>query len=296
MLFYEKGRVYDTEDGSSEEVTSYMLSKAKKLGIQIRGLNKDKDWRLKNRLKLKALTGIDMRPSGITNDDLTMVDIVGNNSSRTVIVLSHYLRAVKLIDIVVSCDVILDNTLIFMNEFGFNWGTNDFTIDLTRLNARNRVSFVSALRTRLIRRSKDILIKPSFIKLSKEGYMSTLLYVLSNSNYFKDMASMGESYYKAVFEPYLSAMADIAIELYQYDKLTFGILETRTLLRKLGCTEFCSSAYFNCITGFIKGGTRGSSLYGLAYKCNSLLSYFGYLPDNLKAFFLKLEHILEEKG
>ena len=296
MLFYEKGRVYDTEDGSSEEVTSYMLSKAKKLGIQIRGLNKDKDWRLKNRLKLKALTGIDMRPSGITNDDLTMVDIVGNNSSRTVIVLSHYLRAVKLIDIVVSCDVILDNTLIFMNEFGFNWGTNDFTIDLTRLNARNRVSFVSALRTRLIRRSKDILIKPSFIKLSEEGYMSTLLYVLSNSNYFKDMASMGESYYKAVFEPYLSAMADIAIELYQYDKLTLGILETRTLLRKLGCTEFCSSAYFNCITGSIKGGTRGSSLYGLAYKCNSLLSYFGYLPDNLKAFFLKLEHILEEKG
>ena len=68
--------------------------------------------------------------------------------------------------------------------------------------------------------------------------MSTLLYVLFNSNYFKDMASMGESYYKAVFEPYLSAMAGIAIELYQYDKLTLGILETRTLLRKLGCTEF----------------------------------------------------------
>lgn len=141
MLFYEKGRVYGTEDGSSEEVTSYALAKAKKLGIQIRGLNKDKDWRLKNRLKLKALTGIDMRPSGITNDDLTMVDIVGNNSSRTVIVLSHYLRAVKLIDIVVSCDVILDNTLIFMNEFGFNWGTNDFHYRLDSIKCKKQGIF-----------------------------------------------------------------------------------------------------------------------------------------------------------
>ena len=86
MLFYENGEVYDTEDGSCEKASRHLLVKAKKLGIQIMGLNGDKNWRDRNKLKLKALSGIDLhsKSSGIV-DDLTMVDIVGNNSSRTTI-------------------------------------------------------------------------------------------------------------------------------------------------------------------------------------------------------------------
>lgn len=293
MLFYEKGRVYDTEDGSSEEVTSYMLSKAKKLGIQIRGLNKDKDWRLKNRLKLKALTGIDMRPSGITNDDLTMVDIVGNNSSRTVIVLSHYLRAVKLIDIVVSCDVILDNTLIFINEFGFNWGTNDFTIDLTRLNARNRVSFVSALRTRLIMRSKDILIKPSFIKLSEEGYMSTLLYVLFDARFKNFSLGVDYDFCRKTFEPYLNTMSDIVIELYEHDTDRLRYYnDVRDLNNALYKIKFCSLEYFHYLENYLKEHSCCKMYQKLAVCCYALVDIFGDLPDNLRGFLMELQHTL----
>lgn len=293
MLFYEKGRVYDTEDGSSEEVTSYALAKAKKLGVQIRGLNKDKDWRLKNRLKLKALTGIDMRPSGINNDDLTMVDIVGNNSSRTVIVLSHYLRAVKLIDITVPCDVVLDDTLILLDNFNFNYFLYDFTIDLSRLNISNKVVFISALAERLDLLGITLFSKPAFIKLNTEGYMSVLLYVLFDACFRGFNIGVNYDFCRKTFEPYLSTMSDIIIELYEHDTdaLVYHT-EVYDLINALCKTEFCSIGYFHCLVDYFKEYNVCRNYSNLAVRCSKLVNIFGDLPANLQGFLMELQRTL----
>ena len=178
MLFYENGEVYDTEDGSCEKASRHLLAKAKKLGIQIMGLNRDKNWRDRNKLKLKALSGIDLHSKFNTANDLTYVDISGNLSSRTTIVLSHYIRVIKSLRIEVPCDVILDNTLVFRNKLSFSWWLKDFTIDLSRLNISNKVVFISALAERLDLLGITLFSKPAFIKLNTEEYMSVLLYVL----------------------------------------------------------------------------------------------------------------------
>lgn len=293
MLFYEKGRVYDTEDGSSEEVTSYMLSKAKKLGIQIRGLNKDKDWRLKNRLKLKALTGIDMRPSGITNDDLTMVDIVGNNSSRTTIVLSHYIRVIKSLRIEVPCDVILDNTLVFRNKLSFSWWLKDFTIDLSRLNISNKVVFISALAERLDLLGITLFSKPAFIKLNTEEYMSVLLYVLFDACFRGFNIGVSYDFCRKTFEPYLSTMSDIIIELYEHG--TDGLQyynDVRDLNNALYKIKFCSLEYFHYLENYLKEHSCCKMYQKLAVCCYVLVGIFGDLSDNLRGFLMELQHTL----
>lgn len=293
MLFYEKGRVYDTEDGSSEEVTSYALAKAKKLGIQIRGLNKDKDWRLKNRLKLKALTGIDMRPSGITNDDLTMVDIVGNNSSRTTIVLSHYIRVIKSLRIEVPCDVILDNTLVFRNKFSFNYWLEDFTIDLSRLNISNKVVFISALAERLDLLGITLFSKPAFIKLNTEEYMSVLLYVLFDACFRGFNIGVSYDFCRKTFEPYLSTMSDIIIELYEHG--TDGLQyynDVRDLNNALYKIKFCSLEYFHYLENYLKEHSCCKMYQKLAVCCYVLVGIFGDLPDNLRGFLMELQHTL----
>ena len=275
MLFYEKGRVYDTEDGSSEEVTSYALAKAKKLGIQIRGLNKDKDWRLKNRLKLKALTGIDMRPSGITNDDLTMVDIVGNNSSRTTIVLSHYIRVIKSLRIEVPCDVILDNTLVFRNKLSFSWWLEDFTIDLSRLNISNKVVFISALAERLDLLGITLFSKPAFIKLNTEEYMSVLLYVLFDACFRGFNIGVNYDFCRKTFEPYLSTMSDIIIELYEHG--TDGLQyynDVRDLNNALYKIKFCSLEYFHYLENYLKEHSCCKMYQKLAVCCYVISWYF----------------------
>lgn len=57
MLFYEDGYIYDTDTGSKECESPALLYNLRNAGIVIEGLD-DTDWRVRNKAKLKALTGV----------------------------------------------------------------------------------------------------------------------------------------------------------------------------------------------------------------------------------------------
>lgn len=294
MLFYENGDVYDTEDGSCEKASRHLLAKAKKLGIQIMGLNGDKNWRDRNKLKLKALSGIDLhsKTSGII-DDLTYVDISGNTNNRITIILSHYLRAIRSLSIEVPCDVVLDDTLILLDNFNFNYFLYDFTIDLSRLNISNKVVFISALAERLDLLGITLFSKPAFIKLNTEGYMSVLLYVLFDACFRGFNIGVNYDFCRKTFEPYLSTMSDIIIELYEHDTdaLVYHT-EVHDLINALCKIEFCSIGYFHCLVDYFKEYNVCRNYSNLAVRCSKLVNIFGDLPDNLRGFLMELQHTL----
>ena len=293
MLFYENGEVYDTEDGSCEKASRHLLAKAKKLGIQIMGLNGDKNWRDRNKLKLKALSGIDLHSKFNTANDLTYVDISGNLSSRTTIVLSHYIRVIKSLSIEVPCDVILDNTLVFRNKLSFNWWLEDFTIDLSRLNTSNKVAFVNALALKLELRGMTLFSKPDFVKLDTTGYMSALLYVLFDARFKNFSLGVNYDFCRKTFEPYLSTMSDIIIELYEHD--TDGLRyynDVRDLNNALYKIKFCSLEYFHYLENYLKEHSCCKMYQKLAVCCYVLVGIFGDLPDNLRGFLMELQHTL----
>ena len=294
MLFYEKGEVYDTEDGSCEKASRHLLAKAKKLGIQIMGLNGDKNWRDRNKLKLKALSGIDLhsKTSGII-DDLTYVDISGNTNNRITIILSHYLRAIRSLSIEVPCDVVLDDTLILLDNFNFNYFLYDFTIDLSRLNTSNKVVFISALAERLDLLGITLFSKPAFIKLNTEGYMSVLLYVLFDACFRGFNIGVNYDFCRKTFEPYLSTMSDIIIELYEHG--TDGLQyynDVRDLNNALYKIKFCSLEYFHYLENYLKEHSCCKMYQKLAVCCYALVGIFGDLPDNLRGFLMELQHTL----
>lgn len=294
MLFYENGEVYDTEDGSCEKASRHLLAKAKKLGIQIMGLNGDKNWRDRNKLKLKALSGIDLhsKTSGII-DDLTYVDISGNTNNRITIILSHYLRAIRSLSIEVPCDVVLDDTLILLDNFNFNYFLYDFTIDLSRLNTSNKVVFISALAERLDLLGITLFSKPAFIKLNTEEYMSVLLYVLFDACFRGFNIGVSYDFCRKTFEPYLSTMSDIIIELYEHG--TDGLQyynDVRDLNNALYKIKFCSLEYFHYLENYLKEHSCCKMYQKLAVCCYVLVGIFGDLPDNLRGFLMELQHTL----
>lgn len=126
-----------------------------------------------------------------------------------------------------------------------------------------------------------------------EGYMSTLLYVLFDAR-FKNF-SLGVDYVfcRKTFEPYLSTMSDIVIELYEHD--TDGLRyynDVRDLNNALYKIKFCSLEYFHYLENYLKEHNCCRMYQKLAVCCYALVGIFGDLPANLQGFLMELQHTL----
>ena len=183
--------------------------------------------------------------------------------------------------------------MVFRNKLSFNWRLKDFTIDLSRLNISNKVVFISALAERLDLLGITLFSKPAFIKLNTEEYMSVLLYVLFDARFRGFNIGVSYDFCRKTFEPYLSTMSDIIIELYEHG--TDGLQyynDVRDLNNALYKIKFCSLEYFHYLENYLKEHSCCKMYQKLAVCCYVLVGIFGDLPANLQGFLMELQHTL----
>lgn len=290
MLFYEDGYIYDTDTGSKECESPALLYNLRNAGIVIEGLD-GTDWRVRNKAKLKALTGVEISNT-LDGRRLDCMDIAitGSivNASKVVIVLSHYIRYIQTLHICIPCDIILDDTIhIETGAFCLKSSCDNFTLDLNRLSDDNIYTVLHGIYWGTPM-DKFSFSMPYFIRLDITRFMAVFLYVFIESFFFTRFSVED---YRGVFEPYYEATVAFLIERYIDDSFDRKDYYWRAeLYNDLRGTVFCSESYFNRIVS-----ERTPNFYNyssLADTMLKLLRVFGYIPVTMQNFLYTLQEKL----
>ena len=289
MLFYEKGRIYDTVKGTEVTATQSVIADLESQGVSIAGLHGE-DWKSANMLKAKALTGLliyhsdGMREEGDINDVLF---INGGFVKNLDIVLSHYIHTVSNVHVCTPCNIVLDNTLVLTKFYADSNGA-PFMIDINRLSDLKAYKFLwKAYRRKLSLSDFELPL----IKLDDSRLKSLIFIILMHSKKLREFSNFFGV--RHVFEPYYPNIVSILLSFISIRAFTIQVTSRRhKLYERLSAEDFATDSYLSVLLSGMPDYRDKARVF--INDCIIMLKLFRYLPDSIKSFLAKIQSKLGE--